>query len=58
MEDRACDVIVQFVSVPGVDSAVPVGVAGPRTVNPLRGPRKLLYMVVRDIGDLRAQNQP
>ncbi len=36
MEDRACDVIVQFVSVPGVDSAVPVGVAGPRTVNPLR----------------------
>ena len=24
----------------------------------LLGPRKLLYMVVRDIGDLRVQNQP
>ena len=34
---------------------------GPRSVlkfTPATGPRKLLYMVVRDIGDLRARNQP
>src|SRR5258707_6119335 len=29
-----------------------------RRCTPLRGPGKLLYMAVRDFGDLRAQNQP
>ena len=31
---------------------------GRRQHNALPGPGKLLYMAVRDIGDLRAQNQP